>query len=253
MIFQNNISYFRYFFWGVVAVFLGNVTVLADVPSDFDSEKMAAFLKKTVMRHVLKRLPDMTTSNIVYQLKNPQQLAVIPARAHRYEFEINPKASLMGQTIIPCVFYDRHEQQVQKKRLYVDVDCMGPTIVTSRLLRKGTVIVSSDVRVVRSSLHTAPARYLDSLEDVVDHEVIRTVPEGAVLTTWTVQPKPLIRRNKKIFLLTDRSNVQLRVRGVALEDGQQGQVIRVKTLLDKSKMMKGTVKDHETVQIELLY
>lgn len=257
MIFRNNlIRFLNRSIWVCFCLVISSQCVNATslpVTSKLDPVIMEMALKQAVMMQIYKKTPSLTSENIVYELTNRHQLQVIPARAHSFEFEISRKAALIGRTIVPCVFYDRHHERIKQTLLYIDVDWVGPVVLADRLLRKGVQITTSDIRIERRSLQTEPSRHLSSLEDVVGLEVLITVPEGATLTTWSVGPKPVVRKGQKIFLLTDRSNVQLKVRGIALEDGVVGQEIRVRTLLGKSKIMKGIVSDNETVQIKLLY
>ena len=253
MIFRSNRQKVR--LYSVVVIFLIaiNTSLKSQEKDLLVPEIMKNKLEQKVISHILSKSPKLTSANLIFKFQNPSELNDIPKRAKRYEYDINPKSSLIGQTIVPCVFYDQQGTKISQSLLYVDVDWIGSVVVTTRYLRRGETVGTSDVRLEVKSLLKEPSNHLSTLDQVLGYEIARTIPDGVTMTTWSVRPKPLIRRGEKIFLLTDRSNVQLRVMGVALEDGVLNQTIRVKTLLKNKKIMRGTIKDHETVKIDLLY
>lgn len=103
-------------------------------------------------------------------------------------------------------------------------------LVTATSLKRHDNLQPDAVAVERRTFTSLPREALVPLvaaEELGNWRVTRPIGPGAVLTVGMVEPAPAVRRGDKVSIVASLDGIEISVPGVALADGQPGDVIRV--------------------------
>jgi flagella basal body P-ring formation protein FlgA len=136
--------------------------------------------------------------------------------------------------------------------LYVQANIKAYTevLVTTRTIRRGEHLNTSDFTLEKRDLSVLPKNYLSLPEEADGLVVKRPVQRGSVLISSILEAPKLVRRGQAINLLAVRNGIQVRSKGKALSDGTSGQRVRVKSL-NSNRIIEGIVIDEGTVKVVL--
>lgn len=141
-------------------------------------------------------------------------------------------------------------ETVKTLTLTVDTRIHRPVLVTARALRRGTPVTVDMVDVEERDITSLNDGFYTDLADLDGWQTRRPIGVGDILTRRHVEPIPVIERGDEILLVTESANMQVSVRGVAMQDGGIGSRIRVKNA-DSGKVLSGQVVDAATVRVGL--
>jgi flagella basal body P-ring formation protein FlgA len=117
-------------------------------------------------------------------------------------------------------------------------------------LSRGTTLTSDDITLTRSELSRLHRGYLSATDQAIGRLLKHDLSQGAVLTPAQLKTPLLIRRGQKVTLFAEMEGIQVRMSGTALEDGANGELIRVKNLTSK-RVIEGTVLKNGTIKVPL--
>ncbi|MBI4611240.1 MAG: flagellar basal body P-ring formation protein FlgA [Candidatus Rokubacteria bacterium] len=140
------------------------------------------------------------------------------------------------------------QRTVRYSQVSFQIERLRRVVVAVRPLLQKRLIAESDVRIEARSGFQIPPAALTELSDVVGKEVARETGAGEVLTTHMVRLPIAVRRGTPIMLLLDGPGFRITARGVALEEGGVGQMIRVMNQTSR-KEVHGRVEDDGSVRI----
>ncbi|MEA3466149.1 MAG: flagellar basal body P-ring formation chaperone FlgA [Thermodesulfobacteriota bacterium] len=128
--------------------------------------------------------------------------------------------------------------------LHVDAD----VVVARRKLRRGAIISADDVEIV--SLDVSRLRDpLHSLTNVVGKQVARSLHAGRVVQRKNVKYPPLVEKGAFIKIIARRGGMLLTAIGIARQDGQLDEVIRVQNSRSQ-KEIRARVSGNGLVEVE---
>ncbi len=136
--------------------------------------------------------------------------------------------------------------------LYVtgNISVYGYALVTRRTLARGETLSSGDVQLVEKDLTNLYYGYFNRAEEVLGQQATRALPAGQVLTPNTIKPALLIRRGDQVTLMAEIGGIEVSMMGEALNDGIQGQRLRVRALNSK-RVVEGQVVSANVVKVTL--
>ncbi|MBK1723677.1 flagellar basal body P-ring formation chaperone FlgA [Thiocystis violacea] len=148
----------------------------------------------------------------------------------------------------------------------VNVRCAGPVtwsifvpvsierhlqvVTTARALGRQQVIQPADVRLERQETSSLTSGYFTELSAVVGLEAKRRLIPGQVLTQTQVAPRQLIKRGQEVTIYAMRPGLTVRMKGEALENGSEGERIRVRNRSSK-RIVEGYVEPSGAVRVAL--
>lgn len=110
-------------------------------------------------------------------------------------------------------------------------------LLASRTLRAGTLIGAGDVVL---SVGTAPPGAATHPDEAIGLEARVTLYSGRPIPVASLGPPALVERNQLVTLVFQRSGLEIRADGRALERGAEGDAIRIMNLASRSTVT-GTV------------
>lgn len=209
----------------------------------------AETLVDTARRWLLEHLqadPDQTT---LTPLSVPRGL-ILP-RGH-LTLRVQPPAGSIQDgsvsLVLEAVVDGGGQRTVRYSQVSFQLDRLRQVVVAVRPLLRKRVISTPDVRIETRSGSQIPSGALSDLADAVGKEIVRETGAGDVLTTQTVRAPIVVRRGTPILLLLDGPGFRITARGVALEEGGVGQMIRVMNQTSR-KELHGRIEDDGSVRI----
>jgi flagella basal body P-ring formation protein FlgA len=136
--------------------------------------------------------------------------------------------------------------------LYVPVAIAAKTsiVVIDGPLPRGTLLTEANLRLEQRALTALPPQYLTSVDQVLGRELTRAVNGATVATPAMLQARDLVAKGQDVVIMATGSSIQVRMAGVALQKGQQGERINVQNTTS-GKTIQAVIVDGATVQVAL--
>ncbi len=123
-----------------------------------------------------------------------------------------------------------------------------PVVVPRRTVGRGTILTEGLLEEAWFPVSRLREDTIVSAEDLIGLESRRSLHKGQPIRRSQVQPPRLVRRGEVVTLELRRPGLLLTALGRALEDGAQGQVIRLVNL-DSERPLRGRVTGPRRVTI----
>ena len=121
-------------------------------------------------------------------------------------------------------------QPAWKIHVPVFIDGLVNVAIASRAIFKGMELDDTNTRMQKMSLSQLHYGYFSKLEQVQGMESLRNIRNNQVITPGIVMTPKWVKRGHPVSILAKNGRLTLRVKGKAMADGRQGQVIKVKNL-----------------------
>jgi flagella basal body P-ring formation protein FlgA len=115
-------------------------------------------------------------------------------------------------------------------------------------IKRGDVITASDVRLVKVNGTSVASDSLEQIGDVVGRVLLRDIGQGEIFSLKAVKIPPVIEVGSRVTMIYKRGRLEATARGVALEDGAQGQEIGIRNESSK-KVVRGRVHEKGVVTV----
>lgn len=116
----------------------------------------------------------------------------------------------------------------------------------ARPLKRGEPIQASDVRLNRVSGASLSTDSLEQIGDVVGRVLLRDLGQGELFSSKAVKVPPVITVGSPVTMIYRKGRLEATARGVALEDGIEGQEINIRNESSK-KVLRARVQERGVV------
>ncbi|HWR38004.1 MAG TPA: flagellar basal body P-ring formation chaperone FlgA [Patescibacteria group bacterium] len=181
---------------------------------------------------------------VVTPMSVPSDL-LVPAGAITYEADL-PYGVRQGLPVIVQVTVSVNGKPFTIRQLRFDVKAYQQVVIATRLLSQGEIISAGNIRLDRRDVSHLAAGYITDEKKIMGLAVRRVVVPGTVLTTAMLGKPLMIHKGQAVTLLIRTNGIEVSVAGTALQDGSEGQMIRVQNNTSK-KAVTGQVLDTNTV------
>ncbi len=120
--------------------------------------------------------------------------------------------------------------------------------VLKQPLQRGQTITADNITMVSVPASKVYASTITSAAELTGQQTVRPLPAGEAVNKLHVRIAPLISRNQMVTLVYRKGGIELSGTAQALEDGQQGQSIRVVNPATRSTLT-GTVTADGVVEM----
>jgi len=132
----------------------------------------------------------------------------------------------------------------------VDIRLLATIPVATRALRFNEVVDADAIRLEERDVTQMPLQdLLEKPDAVAGQQTRRGIAQGTVLRRDMFEPMPLIRAGDSIKVVIAGEGFRLSTEAFALQAGQPGQQIRVKTA--QGKVLTGAVSAQQIVELRL--
>jgi flagella basal body P-ring formation protein FlgA len=105
---------------------------------------------------------------------------------------------------------------------------MMPVVVTATELHRGALITQEDLKLEERDIARLNRGYLESMDQAVGKSVKQSIRRNQVLTPSKIVSPRAIKRNSRVTILASSDTIQVRMMGIALENGSVGERIRIR-------------------------
>ncbi len=123
-------------------------------------------------------------------------------------------------------------------------------LVMARSVPRGQPLVAEDF-VMRPMRIAKPGVYAVQLSQAVGRTSRRPLLQGKPVPLEFLSEPPAVERGKTVRIVVRRGGLVATVKGVLLDDGAAGAVVRVRRVDDKKVVLRARVLDNETVEVDV--
>lgn len=103
-------------------------------------------------------------------------------------------------------------------------------VVAARPLGRNITLKMSDLQLTRTDISRLNGGYYATMQEVNNMVLKRPVTAGTVLSTSMLKPAILIKRGEKVIISAETGSLQIKMEGVALQEGAKGALIEVRNI-----------------------
>lgn len=103
-----------------------------------------------------------------------------------------------------------------------------PVLVASAVTDRGAPLAAEQFQLQSQDIARLPRGFYQDADEVTGQIAKRRIRTGQVLTPNLVAPALLVKRGQTVTMIARQGDIQASTAGTALEDGQMGQLIRVR-------------------------
>lgn len=122
--------------------------------------------------------------------------------------------------------------------------------VLNKPLPRGAIVSEDDIHLERKNVSNLHRGYLTKIEQIVNKQIKRTLPKGAILNSVNLIPQKLVKRGQLVSIRAIGELIDIRMSGHALMDGEAGQQIRVRNTNSK-RIIEGKVIAPGAIMVNL--
>ena len=119
--------------------------------------------------------------------------------------------------------------------------------VATRLLMPGQPVGDGDFRFEEREVGASPQKFVTRREDVVGMVLGRPVQPGQVIQRFMLHRPVLVESGSQVTIVSNSHGVSVKMDGIALDNGREGTVIRVRNV-STHRIVKAKVLDAHTVE-----
>lgn len=123
-----------------------------------------------------------------------------------------------------------------------------PIVLTSRALRKGTILGDSDIYLKAFDIKRITSPYFTNPGELIGREIKRSIAANQVISPSQIEKKLLVRKGDVVYIEANKGPMSVRMTGTAQQDGSFGEQISV--INNRSgKRVYGYVKSQGVVTV----
>ncbi|MGD8939185.1 MAG: flagellar basal body P-ring formation chaperone FlgA [Gammaproteobacteria bacterium] len=123
-------------------------------------------------------------------------------------------------------------------------------LAASRTIVRGEVLGSDDLTLVSKPVGPASQSHFRSAKQAIGFIAKRSIPVGKILTAHMVQAPRLVQAGQEVILLATTPQLEVRMKGKALSDGSEGDLVRVRNVRSK-RVVEGIVMQTGIVRVNM--
>jgi len=118
--------------------------------------------------------------------------------------------------------------EVGRGAVYVRVEVFREVVVARRKVLKQQPLSNDDLDIKKLEVSLYPNKYFVDKNLIIGKISTTLIPEGAVLLQWMVKDEPVVGRGTNVKIVIRSEGLLVEAQGEALEDGQLGEIIKVR-------------------------
>lgn len=160
-----------------------------------------------------------------------------------------PATSRQLRGLVPVKVQIWLGQQLKRQLLVTaEVRLFHTVVVARRRVKRAKLLTPQILKLERKEVTDLEGGYFTQIEQLQGRRAKFSIPPGVVLTPEKVEAVPVVKRESKVKILVQLGNVVAWTEGIALQEGGPGQIIRVRNLRSRKRLM-AQVLDSHTVRV----
>lgn len=121
--------------------------------------------------------------------------------------------------------------------LWADIQVTAPTVVLTRAIARGETIHQADLAFVAVDPAASGNQGVSRLEDVVGKQASRSLRAGDAVKPGDVERPVWVKRRSAVVIHSVAAGVRITTQGMALDEGREGELIRVQNVQSEEAFM----------------
>lgn len=210
-----------------------------------------------------------TGQNLSTQLEDflKQKQSEIAENGYRSEYNIGNIDPRFNQK--PClqpINFSLNRSPMQQANLTILAECKDDTpwklYITTKFVVYGNVVYAAstlsrshtiekqDLEIKEEPINLHFYASFNSMDDVIGMIAKRSIRQGSVIQANLLQAPKLIKRGDDVVIMAQTQGIMIKMRGIAMQDGELGQQISVKNS-QSERIVKGKVSNAGLVSVTL--
>ena len=219
-----------------------NITIIAKSQTISGQELLV-----TAQNYIKSNIPQAITDYTIENFNLPQDLLIregtvtlkpVLPYGVRYNAPTNVFINVMLDDVL-----------VKKVELRFNVKRYEQVVVLTNPLMPNQIITGADLAIVRMDISKIPQGYINDINKIIGKVVLRVLAAETVLNTGMLYNPIIINKASTVEIVYQNNGIEVRAVGTALQDGREGEMIRVQNEVSK-KIISGLVLDKNTVLIK---
>lgn len=185
-------------------------------------------MKEIFREHIRQNAPWSPEEMVVEEIQVPGDLA-LPEGNLRWSLRENGNADYLGN-VSATVTFTVEGRAVRRVPVSARISVTREVVRACRNVPRDEVLEKDDLRLVRETTMRRTGDVLTSLDQAVGKKAARTIRVGRTLTSAMVEDPPVVEKGTAVTIVAENELLRITTRGEALEDGRQGDRIRVRNL-----------------------
>ncbi|PVV05749.1 MAG: flagella basal body P-ring formation protein FlgA [gamma proteobacterium symbiont of Ctena orbiculata] len=118
-----------------------------------------------------------------------------------------------------------------------------PVVIATRDLARGQAITKADVKLEISDTTHLLRGYYESVDEIVGRTLKRTLRRGKVVTPSLLVVQKTVARGEQVTILAAAGNIEVRMQGKAMKNGNPGDLIPVVNVKSKKKLQARVISE----------
>lgn len=169
-------------------------------------------------------------NNLEVTLTSLNKKMSLPQCSKKLDVSMTTGTKLLGNTTLAV---SCKAPQQWKIHVAAHIDGQINVLVARHPIPRGTLIQNIDLEFINKKYSQLNRGYYSSARLLENMEAKRTIKMGQIITASLLKAQKLVLRGQHITIVAENAGLNLRVKGKALMDGQQGQTIKVTNLSSK--------------------
>ncbi len=123
-------------------------------------------------------------------------------------------------------------------------------IIANQGIFRGTTLTKKHLKLQKADLSRAYYGYYTSFDDVVGMQAGKSIPAGAIITKHFLELPDIIKKGQEVFIQAKTKGINVQLKGKALSNGKQGQLIKVKNI-SSGKTVQAKVISSTKVEVSI--
>lgn len=138
----------------------------------------------------------------------------------------------------------------RERSLAVRLTWTRNVLVMARSVPRGQPLAAEDF-VTRPMRIANPGVYAVQLSQAVGRTSRRPLPQGKPVPLEFLSMPPVAKKGRTVLIVVRQGGLMAAVKGILLEDGAAGDIVRVRRADDKKVVLRARVLDSETVEVDV--
>jgi len=210
------VSFFR------VTFLIGYITLFFSffVQNALAAKDLQGYITSRLTEHFTAKIPNADITIVINSINDQVNLR----KCSNFDFSLPTELPKGGRISlrVTCTSPDYWATYAVGK-----INAYAPIAVAAKAISKGSVVRANDIRFVRQNLSLLSQGFYTQPEEIIGLSARRHIANNAPITPQMMLPADLINKGESIIIEAKKGALVVRTQGLALENGHQGQQIRV--------------------------
>jgi flagella basal body P-ring formation protein FlgA len=219
-------------------------TIRAEEPGNY--EKIVSAVKG----FIISKRPEWGREKIDISLKYAQDIIASLSKDDDCSFSVSDAYQITKITpnmILPIVV-EKDGERIKTINLLAQIEVYKDVLVAKKYIKKGTIVQKDDLKIEMRDIANFSQNYMDDYDQAVGKITRFSIPEGRIVFDYLIKSLPVVNRGEMVKILVKLPNLIVETYGIALEEGQIGDNIKVRRE-DSKKSFQALIISSSEVEV----